>query len=61
MKLLRLQGFGTQAFNDIQRWLPEVQALPDDGLKVTALRQVAETWAILGDRDQAQHFQDLLA
>jgi len=56
VKLLRLQGFGTQAFNDIQRWLPEVQALPDDGLKVTALRQVAETWAILGDRDQAKDF-----
>ena len=49
-------GFGTQAFNEIERWLPEVQALPDNALKIMALRQVAETWSILGDRDQAKDF-----
>jgi len=56
VKVLRLQGFGTQAFKDIQRWLPEVEALPDNALKVMALRQVAETWSILGDRDRANDF-----
>lgn len=56
VKMLRLQGFGTQAFNNIQRWLPEVAALPDNALKATALREVAETWAILGDREQAKTY-----
>ena len=52
-KVLQLQGFGSQALQEMQTWMGEVDDLPDSPLKVQALRQIAEIWAMMGDRTQA--------